>query len=113
MINYLQPGDSLTLVAPAGGVVSGTAYKIGSLVVIATVTAAAGAAFVGKSTGVFSYAKPGSQAWTIGLKIYWDDTAKNFTSTVGTNTLVGVAVEAVGAGAGETTGKVRLDGVAR
>jgi len=47
------------------------------------------------------------------VKVYWDNTAKNFTTTVGSNTLVGVASEAVAGGAGDTIGKVRLDGVAR
>ncbi len=114
MRNYVQPGEVLTLTAPSGGVVSGTAYKIGDIVVIATVTAGVGvpfAAFVGR--GVISYTKPGSQAWAEGVKVYWDDSAKKFTTTAGGNTLAGIAAEAVGAGAGETTGKIRLDGVAR
>lgn len=112
MINFVQPGHNLTLTAPSA-VVSGVAYLIGSLVVVATTSADSGDPFVGLVTGVVSYAKPGSQAWTEGLKIYWDNSAKKFTSTSGGNTLVGVAAEAVGSGAGETTGKVRLDGVAR
>lgn len=114
MKNFVQPGEILTLTAPSGGVTSGTAYKIGDLIVVATVDAAEGvgfAAFVGR--GVISYTKPGSQAWAEGVKVYWDDSAKKFTTTSGGNTLAGVAAEAVGAGAGETTGKVRLDGVAR
>jgi predicted RecA/RadA family phage recombinase len=113
MNNFLQKGHNLTLVAPSGGVVSGSFYLIGSLLVCATVTADAAANFVGQVTGVFSVTKPGSQAWTQGAKIYWDNSAKKFTTTSGGNTLVGVAVEAVGSGASETTGKVRLDGVAR
>lgn len=113
MINFVQQGDSLTLTAPGGGVVAGTAYLIGSLLVVATKDADAADPFVGQVTGVVSYTKPGSQAWTEGAKIYWDNSAKKMTTTSGGNTLVGVAVEAVGAGASETTGKVRLDGVAR
>ena len=38
------------------------------------------------------------------------NTAKVCTTTVGTNTLIGVAVKAVGGTAGETTGTVRLNG---
>jgi predicted RecA/RadA family phage recombinase len=113
MDNFVQAGNALTLTAPGGGVVSGTAYLIGSLLVVATVDADAGDSFVGQVTGVISYEKPGSQAWTEGAKIYWDNSAKKMTTTSGGNTLVGVAAEAVGAGASETTGKVRLDGVAR
>ena len=46
----------------------------------------------------------------MGAKVYWDNTAKVCTTTVGTNTLIGVAVKAVGGTAGETTGTVRLNG---
>lgn len=113
MKNFIQSIENLTFTAPGGGVLSGIAYLIGTLLVIATVDADAGDLFVGLSIGVVSYEKPGSQAWTEGAKIYWDDGAKKMTTTAGGNTLVGVAVEAVGAGAGETTGKVRLDGVTR
>jgi predicted RecA/RadA family phage recombinase len=56
-------------------------------------------------------AKVSAQAWTEGAKIYWDDTAKNFTTTSGGNTLAGVAAAA--AANPSATGKVRLDGVAR
>lgn len=113
MKNYVESGEVLTLTAPSGGVVSGVAYKIGSLIVVATVTVAQTLPFAAIVTGVISYTKPGSQAWTEGVKVYWDNSAKKFTTTSGGNTLAGVAAEAVGSGAGETTGKVRLDGVAR
>lgn len=113
MKNFIQEGKNLTLTAPGGGVVSGTVYLIGSLLVVATVTASEGESFVGLVTGVISYTKPGSQAWTEGAKVYWDNSAKKFTTTSSGNTLAGVAVEAVGSGADETTGKLRLDGVAR
>lgn len=33
-------------------------------------------------------------AWAVGDKIYWDDTAKKFTKTSTSNTLVGYALEA-------------------
>ena len=36
MKNYLESGDKLTLTAPTGGVVAGTAYDFGTLVVVAT-----------------------------------------------------------------------------
>lgn len=114
MKNFVQPGNVLTLTAPGGGVVAGTVYKIGSLIVAACISAAAGDPFTAQVTGVISYTKPGSQAWAEGAKIYWDNSAHNFTTTSsGGNTLAGVAAEAVGSSSGETTGKVRLDGVAR
>jgi predicted RecA/RadA family phage recombinase len=52
--NYVEDGESLTLIAPAGGVVSGIAYAIGTLAVVALVTAAEGEPFAARATGVFS-----------------------------------------------------------
>lgn len=113
MNNYRGPGKVVTFTAPSGGVVSGAPYLIGSLVVVAQATVAEGLPFAGLIQGEVSYTKTGSQAWTEGVKIYLDVSPREFTTSSGGNTLCGVAVEAVGAGAGETTGKVRLDGVAR
>lgn len=111
MQNFIQPGDVLTLTAPAGGVVSGTAYKIGQLLVVAAITADAAAAFEGKTTGVFTLPKATAQAFAEGALVYWDNTAKKITTTALGNLLVGVAVAA--ALAADTTGLIRLDGVAR
>jgi predicted RecA/RadA family phage recombinase len=111
MENYSSPGEVVTLTAPTGGVVSGTAYLIGSLVVVALVTAAETVKFAALARGVVEHAKVSAQAWTEGVKLYWDDTAKNFTTTAGGNTLVGVAAAA--AANPSATGLIRLDGVAR
>jgi predicted RecA/RadA family phage recombinase len=53
-------------------------------------------------------AKVSAQAWTVGAPIYWDDTAKLFTTTSTSNTLAGVAVAA--AANPSATGRVRLNG---
>lgn len=111
MTNYRQPGESVTLTAPTGGVVSGTAYLIGSLVVVAAIDAAQTLPFTGMTVGVFELAKATGQTWTEGAKLYLDNTAHNLTTTAGGNTLAGVAV--ADAASGDTTGLVRLDGVAR
>lgn len=111
MQTYIQHGKALDLTAPVGGVTSGLPVLIGSLLVVPVTDADAGELFAGETTGVFSVVKPGSQAWAEGEKVYWDDTAKKFTTVDTDNYACGVAVEAVGAGAGLTTGKVRLDGI--
>lgn len=111
MKTYVQPGEVVTLTAPTGGVVSGTPYRIGSLVVIAAASAAEGARFSAHVTGVFRVPKAAGAAWTEGEKLYWDDTAKAFTPSATGNTLAGVAVMAAAEGA--TSGAIRLDGVAR
>lgn len=51
--NFHQDGDVLDLIAPAGGVVSGGAYRIGTINCVALVTAAEGEVFAAKTTGVW------------------------------------------------------------
>jgi predicted RecA/RadA family phage recombinase len=109
MKNFIQPGDVLTLTAPET-LTSGRGVLVGQIFGIATAAAANGAVVEVALTGVFSHAKPGSQAWSQGQKVYWDNTAKLITSVATSNTFVGHAIEAVGGGAGDTTGKVRLTG---
>lgn len=109
--NYVQPGDQLTLTAPTGGVVAGLAYLIGNLLVVALATVAQALPFAATPEGVHSVVKAGTQAWTEGAIVYWDNTAKVFTTVSTANYRAGVAVAAVGAGAGETTGLVRLNGI--
>lgn len=108
MKNYVQPGHTLDLTAPAGGVVSGTGYLIGTMFVVASVTAAAGATFAARLEGVYTLTKAAGAAWTEGAAVYWDNTAKNVTTTASGNTKIGVA--AAVAASGDTLGNVRLNG---
>jgi predicted RecA/RadA family phage recombinase len=111
---YHSPGEVVTLTAPVGGVVTGSAYKIGALVVVATGDAEAAEKFEGIAEGVIQVAKVSAQAWTEGVKVYFDHDASPapvFTTTSGGNTLVGVAATA--AANPSSTGSVRFDGVAR
>lgn len=105
---FIQRGDVLTLVAPGGGVTNGVPLLIGGLFCIPKETALATALFDADVTGVHSYTKTGSQAWTQGQAIYWNTSTAAFDSTSSTGPFVGVAVEAVAGGAGDTTGKVRI-----
>jgi predicted RecA/RadA family phage recombinase len=109
MKNYLQHGDTLSLTAPAGGVVSGAPYLIGAGIFgVAVHSAAEGEAFELRRRGVFSgMPKASGAAWAEGAVLYWDNTAKNFTTTVGSNTRVGAAVAA--AASGDATGTVLLN----
>ena len=92
--NYIQPGQVLTLTAPAGGVTSGTGYLIGSIFVVALHDAAVGEAFEGQLTGVWSLPKTSAQAWTEGAAIYWNGTAATTADGSGSNTLIGHAATA-------------------
>lgn len=110
--NFIQDGDILEFTAPAGGVVSGNGYKIGDIFVVASVSAAAGALFNGDTEGVFALPKAATITPAQGVKLYWDDTNKNVTTTASGNTLIGTHASAVAAGASDATIKVRLGIVA-
>lgn len=109
MKNYIQPGDTLALAAPYD-VVSGAGALVGSIFGVAAYDALSGETVELATRGVFEMTKAGTQAWTVGQKVYWDNTAKNVTNVSTANTLIGVAVEAVAGGAGDVLGKVRLNG---
>lgn len=97
METFVAPGNLQTFTAPGGGVVSGTGYQIGSQVVIATATVAAGSLFAGLVVGVCDLAKVPAEIWTENEKIYFDASAGLFTEDpdTATNPLVGVAVKPV------------------
>jgi predicted RecA/RadA family phage recombinase len=108
MKNYVQPGEVLEFTAPAGGVTSGQGYIIGDTFVVATITAAAAAKFNGMIIGVFELAKTPADVIAEGVRIFWDNTAKQATVTATANRLIGHAAEA--RGATTTSVKVRLNG---
>lgn len=108
MKNFVQVGNILTLPAPYA-VASGGGALIGSIFGVAEKDAANGEDVAFLLTGVVDLPKAASQAWTVGVKVYWDNAAKLVTSTSTGNTLIGVATKAVGGGAGDTIGQVRLN----
>lgn len=109
MKSFVQRGEVLTFTAPYA-VASGAPFKVGSFVAIAVGAAASGAAVEGKTEGVFTLPKVSAQAWAVGDKIYWDDTAKAMTNVSG-GTLCGAAT--VAAANPSATGTVYLDGAVR
>jgi predicted RecA/RadA family phage recombinase len=106
MNNFVQPGVTLDLVAPVGGVVSGKTVKIGGIVAVPGSSKAEGQPFSGTVEGVFDVDAKTAQAWTAGATVYWDDTAKVYTTTAGTNTKAGYAVADKDAAA--AVGRVKL-----
>ena len=108
MKNFVQPGNTITLNAPYA-VASGEGLLVGAIFGIAAGAAAIGEPVEAALTGVFDLTKIGSQAWTVGARVYWDNTNKRTTTVSTDNTLIGVAVEAVASGAGDTIGRVRLN----
>lgn len=106
---FRAPAQTIDLTAPAGGVTAGLFYLIGAVLIFANVTAAEGETFAGVRTGMFTdVVKATGSTWTEGQLIYWDDTNKRFTATVGTNKLVGFAAAA--AASGDAVGSVVLTG---
>lgn len=106
MKNFVRNGGNPTFTAPTGGVVSGSVYKIGSAIVVAGATAAVGVPFAGRTLGDFIVPAATSQAWTEGALVYWDDTAKVFTTTAASNQKAGYAIVAKLAAA--ATGTITL-----
>src|SRR3972149_5028302 len=85
----------MTLTAPSGGVVSGSAYLIGSLVVVATATVAQTLPFEALVVGMADLPKVAEEAWTEGAKLYWDVSPAGLTTVSSGNPLVGVAVQPI------------------
>ena len=109
MKNYVQDGDTVTLVAPYA-VTSGQGALVGSLFGIANADVASGAEGEFDVEGVFDVTALSTDTATQGAKLYWDNTNRRLTTTSSGNTLVGVALAAKGAGA--VTARIRLGLVA-
>jgi predicted RecA/RadA family phage recombinase len=114
MKTFVQPGESIELTAPGGGVTSGVGVQIGELLVIATVTLSAADVTAGRDRfnglveGVITHAKAPSQAWAEGARVYWDEANKRFTTSAAGNLFAGYATAAVAGGASDTTGTILL-----
>ena len=108
MKTYSQPGETMTFPAPAT-VLSGAGAIIGNIFGVATrdMQSAEVGPFI--IEGVVTLAKATGIAWTVGLLLYWDNSAKNVTNVTTSNYRIGVAAAA--AASGDTTGPVRLNGV--
>ncbi|TJZ86154.1 DUF2190 family protein [Paracoccus hibiscisoli] len=110
MKNYVQPGEHLTLTMTAA-VASGDGVLIGAIFGVTQGAAAANQQVVVVRRGVYDLPKLAAQAWTVGAKVYWNDTDKVCTTVASGNTLIGAAVEA--AANPSAIGRVLLDGMIR
>lgn len=107
--NYRQPGDVLEIVAGAT-IASGAGVLFGVSFGVAQNAAANGERVRVRMIGVFNLPKAATITPAPGALLYWDDTAKNITTTVGSNTKVGVHAGPVASLAGDATVPVRLNG---
>ena len=107
MKNFVQPGDVVSVPAPAGGAVSGAGVLVGALFGVAAYTADEGAPVEISTAGVFELAKAPGDEWAIGEKVYWDPAAKRVTHTVAAGAWIGAASAAASASAAAV--RVRLN----
>ncbi len=109
MQNYVQEGDVLTLTAPYA-VAGGAGAKVGTNIFgVAASTLASGASGEFKTTGVFDITALSTDTGSAGTIWYWDDTNKRVTTTSSGNLKIGVGTGTKSSG--ETTARVRLNGV--
>ncbi len=108
MKNFVQPGDTIGLVAPYQRF-SGEGALVGAVFGVATADVASGAAGQFSIDGIFELAKTSAQAWTQGQKIYWDNVNKRCDNTV-VGPLIGFATDV--AANPSSVGRVKLDGEA-
>ena len=92
--NYIQPGRSITVAAPTGGVLSGQGVLIGTLFGIAQYDAVEGAEVEILTEGVVEIGKTSALAIGVGDQLFWDDTNKLVNKTTTAQQQVGVAIAA-------------------
>lgn len=91
--NFVQPGETLTLPAPAT-VASGAGVLIGGIFGIAQGDAASGALVDINTQGVWELAKVSALAIAIGDVVYFDNATGLVNKTASGNTRIGLAVSA-------------------
>jgi predicted RecA/RadA family phage recombinase len=94
MKNYIQPSRTLTVTAPAGGVVSGQGVLIGTLFGIAQYDAVEGAEVEILTEGVVEVPKTSALQIDVGDRLFWDATNKVVNKTATAQICVGIAVSA-------------------
>lgn len=104
--NMVQRGEKVELTAPSGGVVSGQAYLIGSLFVVAQFSAAVGDPFTGEVVGVWELPKATGYEVSEGEVLYWDVADGEFNSDANNPP---VAIATATAASGATTVRALLN----
>lgn len=106
MKNEVQSGNNLTLNAPYE-VKGGDGVQVGSIFGIASSDALIGEPVVLQMTKVYDIKKKAGDIVSAGLDIFWDNTTKEATVTVGGNLKIGQAI--ADAAGGNPTARVRLN----
>ncbi len=106
MKNFLDDGDTIPIASMPEAADSGEFILLGALYGVAVAAYESGAAGVLKRTGVFELPKVNTAAWTQGMKLYWDASAKKF--TIDSSKTPVEAIAWVAAAEADTTGIVLL-----
>jgi predicted RecA/RadA family phage recombinase len=101
---YIQPGHTITVAAPTGGVLSGQGVLIGTLFGIAQYDAVEVADVEILTGGVVEIGKTSALQIDVGDRLFWDGTNKVVNKTATAQVCVGVAVSA----AANPSGTVRM-----
>ena len=111
MKNYIQPGNTVTVAAPAS-VLSGDLVVVGSLIGVAAFDALSAEPIEIDTEGVFLLPKVVTDVIAQGDKLYWDSGAEKLTKTPGTGSkpLVGIARAAAGNGVGDVECRLTMTG---
>ena len=102
---YVQKGNLIDY-TPTSAVAAGDVVILGTLCGIANLDIPANTLGALALTGVFEIVKA-TGAITVGAKVYWDNSAKNVTTTASSNTAIGVAFAE--AGSSDATVLVRIN----
>lgn len=106
MKTYIQRGEAVTVTAPAN-VTSGQGVLVGALFGVALVDAASGASVDIQIEGVVTLPKA-SGAINEGVRVFWDNSAGNVTTTATSNFCIGWAVGPGNYASGATAINVKL-----
>lgn len=105
MTTKVDNGLSIDFTA-AAAIASGAPVLLGAIVGLAVTSYNIGDSATAWLTGKHLVNKNVAEAWTLGAKLYWDNTNLVFTVTVGSNTFAGYAATAQANG--DTTGEIIL-----
>jgi predicted RecA/RadA family phage recombinase len=90
--NHKYSGKVIPLVLLAAAV-KGVPFLMGSKLVVPLASGGVGDSISVATDEAWELPKTTGQAWAAGAALYWDDTTKKLTTTVGSNTLQGYACE--------------------
>ncbi|HAI58583.1 MAG TPA: hypothetical protein DCM32_01720 [Xanthomonadaceae bacterium] len=106
--NFLQPGDTLDIVA-AANLTSGTPIAVGALAAVPLSTVLSGQPCAVRVQGVFQVPKAAGTAFTVGQRVNFRPGSNAFTlATPAAGDLLGAGIAVAAAAAGDTTCQVRL-----